>query len=325
MRGRTETRGVDESSFKFFRVPSNLYQPGDLIEEDLYFLYQGNYILYRLKNLPWKVEDRLKLNEFGVSELYIRCPSEKGHHYFLENHLTRILDEPDISSKEKAQILYQTSLTVVQDVFERPDNPDHMRRSIKAVKNSIDFISKDKSNFFELMNLAQKDFSEYTHALQTAAYAITLARQVGIKTYNHISALGIGSILHDIGKVKIDRRILSKPTALTDAERTIVEMHPELGYEMVHQLGTIPEISEQIILQHHERPKGDGYPRKLKDSEINVLAKVVALCDCFDSLTSDRTFQKAQTPLEAVEFLKGKGSDLYDQKLLIEFIRMLKR
>lgn len=325
MQGRQDLKGVSDDLMHYYRVPSSLYQPGDLIEEDLYFLYQNNYILYRLKNLPWKVEDRQKLADFGVTDLYIRCPSEKGHHYFLENHLSRILEEPEISPKEKASILYETSLSVVEDVYAKPDSPEQMKRSIKAVKHSIDFISKDRENFFELMSLAQKDFSEYTHALQTAAYAITLAKQAGIRAYNQISALGIGSILHDIGKVKIDARILSKAGEFTPAERTIVEKHCELGYEMVHRLGTVPELSELIILQHHERIDGSGYPKKLKGSEIHQLSKIVALADCFDAMTSDRSFQAAKNPLEAVEAIRGAHKSEYDQNLLVDFIRMLKR
>lgn len=325
MRGSAEVKGAVDSSFKFYRVPSNLYQPGDLIEEDLYFLYQGNHILYRLKNLPWKVEDRKKLEEFGVTDLYIRCNNEKSHHYFLENHLNRILDEPNISSKDKAQILYSTSISVVEDCFLKADSSENLKRSMSSVKNSIDFLSKDKNHFFELMSLAQKDFSEYTHALQVSAYAITLAKHIGIKTYNHISALGIASILHDIGKVKIDNRLLNKAGELTATERSIVEKHPELGYEIVHRMGTIPELSEQIILQHHERPDGSGYPKRLKDSEINVMAKIVSLVDCFDALTSDRNYRQASSPLEAVEQMRGELKDEYDQKLLVEFIRMLKK
>jgi putative nucleotidyltransferase with HDIG domain len=326
MGGRTDARkSAQDASLKFYKIPAGLYHPGDLIEEDLYFLYQGNYLLYRLKNLSWKAEDRIKLSEFGVDDLYIKCPSERNHYYFLETHLNKILDEPTISIQEKSNILYSTAVSVVQEVFDRPDQPENLKRSMSTVKHSIDYLSQDKAHFFELMSLARSDFSEYTHAIHVSAYAITLAKQVGIKAFNHVSALGIAAILHDIGKTKIDAKIINKGTSLTDDERHEVERHPQLSYEIVHRLGSIPELSESIILQHHERPNGKGYPHGLVENEIHALSKILSLCDCFDSMTSERSYQKSLTPLQAIETLRTQHKEDYDQQLIVEFIRMLKR
>ncbi|MBN8555645.1 MAG: HD domain-containing protein [Deltaproteobacteria bacterium] len=325
MGGRVDARETQEALFKFYKIPVGLYHPGDLIEEDLYFLYQGNYLLYRLKNLSWKSEDRSKLEDFGVQDLYIKCSSDRSHHYFLETHLNRILDEPDISIKDKANILYSTAVSVVKEVFDKPDQPENLRRSMATVKHSIDYLSRDKEHFFELMSLARSDFSEYTHAIHVSAYAITLAKQVGIKTFNHISALGIAAILHDIGKMKVDPKIVAKSGSLTNEERREMEKHPQYSYELVHRLGTIPELSETIILQHHERPDGAGYPKGLVENEIHALSKIISLCDCFDSMTSERSYQKSLTPLQAIECLRTEYQNQYDQNLIVEFIRMLKR
>ncbi len=327
MSGRGQRQSVlsqPENTRSYFQVPTDLYHEGDLLEEDLYFLYQGNYLLYRLKNLPWKKEDRKRLDEFGVTHLYIRCPSEKEHQRFLESHLSKILSEDRISVKEKAKILYSTSLSLVEEIYERPSSQDHLRRSMESIRHSIDYLSKDKSNFFELMSLAQTDFSEYTHALHTSAYAIALAQQVGIRAFNQISAIGIGSILHDIGKVKIDKKILAKEGKLNEAEREEVEKHSQYSYEIVHRSGTVPQLSELIILQHHERENGKGYPNRLT-TEVHAFSKIVAVCDCFDLLTSERSYQAAMKPVDAIEYMRKEMKDELDQKLIVEFIRMLKR
>lgn len=312
-------RGLD-----YFRVPVNLYHEGDLIEEDLYILYQGQYVLYRLKNLPWKREDGKHLEDFGIQDLYIKCQRQGEHARFLEAHLSRILDQPKIPITEKAQILYTAASSIVEDIFTSPLSSESLRRSVGTVKHSIDYLSKDRGHFFELMSLASRDFSEYTHALHTATYAITLARQMGLKIFNQISALGIASLLHDVGKVKIDPVLLGKVEPLTESERREVERHPEYGYELVHSLGGIPELSEQIILQHHERPNGKGYPRKTAE-DLHLFVRIVSLVDCFDSLTSERPYQKSVTPLEAIELMRGELKEEYDQNLLVEFIKMLKR
>lgn len=317
-------KGADFSEERYFKIPFNIYKPGDLIEEDLYFRYDGKYLLYRLKNLSWKKSDQQQLAEFGIRDLYIQCPSERTHQRFLENNLHRILDEPHIPAREKAEALYSTSISIVEEIFERPQSPETVKRSIGSVKHSIDYLNKDKSHFFELMNLAKKDFSEYTHALHTAAYAITLAKQLGIKAFNQISSLGIGSILHDIGKVKINSALLDKQEALTPEELKEVEKHSQYGYEMIHRLGMVPELSEVIILQHHERPTGRGYPHGISD-EIHLLSKIVSLCDCFDLLTSERSYRKALKPIDAIDYLRTEVRDEYDQNLLTSFIAMLKK
>ncbi|MDB5036808.1 MAG: metal dependent phosphohydrolase, partial [Bacteriovoracaceae bacterium] len=146
---RVDLEGASLLTNQYFKVPINLYQPEDMIEEDLYFLYQGNYLLYRLKNLIWKQEDQKKLRDFEVEHLFIRCASEKDHNQFLENKLKRILEQPSIGSREKAEIVYSTSTSLIQDLFANPDSPEALKRSMTAVQNVINYLSKDKSHFFE--------------------------------------------------------------------------------------------------------------------------------------------------------------------------------
>ncbi len=309
----------------FFKVPSMLYRPGDIIEEDLYFFYQGQHVLYRLKNLVWKEEDEARLKEAKLDELFIKFRDKQEHTKFVEEHLAKVLESPSVPEKKKAQLLYRTSVSMLEDLFQSPNSAENIKRSMKSVKNSIHFLTKDKSNFFELMSLASSDFSEYSHALHTAAYAICLANQMGIKSFNQISSIGTASMLHDIGKSKIDRSLLNKVEPLTPAEHEILKKHVQYSYELVHESRSIPEVSELIILQHHERPRGDGYPKALKEGEIHEFSKIVALADCFDQMTSDRPFAKAKRPIEVIELLKSDLKSDYDQNLLLDFIKMLKR
>lgn len=309
---------------QYFRVPVNLYQPGDLVEEDVYFLYQGNYLLYRLKNLIWKSEDQSKLSEFEVEHLYIRCETERDRNRFLEKKLKALLDQPGIPDQEKAELVYHTSKSLLEELFERPDSPETLRRSLNSVQNSISFLSKDKKNFFDLMSCATSHFSEFSHGLHVSAYAIALAKQAGIRAFNQISAIGIAAILHDIGKSKISREILEKPDRLDAEERKLIERHPVFSFEIVHKAGITPALSEMIILQHHEKPDGRGYPSGISN-DLHQFTRIVSLCDSFDLLTSDRPYKKAVSPVEAIDFLRQTAKDEMDHKLLVDFIRMLRR
>lgn len=312
------------SGERFYKVPVAFYRPGDLIDEDLYFLYQGRHVLYRLKNLPWKAEDSSYLSEFGIHELYIVCEEVDTYRQFMETHLGRILDEPTVPESAKANILYESMLSVVEDVFVKPEARESVKRGIRHVHHSIEYLGKDSKNFFHLMELAQRNFSELSHALHTTAYAVQLARQVGVKSFNDLSAIGIAALLHDVGKVRIDSRILEKEDFLDESERAEVEKHPLYSHEIVRTSRTVPSLAETIILQHHERLHGKGYPRKL-DGEIHLYSKIVALCDCYDSMTSDRKYAKALKSVEAIEKIRSEQSDDYDAELIRNFILMLKR
>lgn len=316
--------GISPDESTYFKVPASLYRPGDIIEEDLYFLYQGQYVLYRLKNLVWRQEDAKRLEEFQIMNLYMKFSDKREHQKFLESNLSKILDSDKIGERAKAEILYDTSVSLIEDIFSSPQSSENLKRSMKSVKHTIHFLGKDRSNFFELMTVASKDFSEFSHAIHTTAYSINLANQMGIKNFNQISCIGIAAMLHDIGKSKIDKKILDKPDRLDDDERALVEKHPQYSFEIVHDSRSIPDISEQVILQHHERPNGKGYPAKLTD-DVHIFSRIVALSDCFDSITSDRPYQTAMKPVNAVEYLRTDMKDLYDQNLLIDFIKMLKK
>lgn len=327
MGGRLETTelgGLGDSETEqagYYSIPVNIYQTDEIIDRDLFLLYQGQYILFRPKNLIWNKEDGNRLSDFGVKNLFIRCESRHEHHQFLESNLAKILDAPLIEKAAKAQIIYDTSTSILGEIFERPNSSENVKRSVSFVKNSIDYL-KDKDNFFYLMKMASANFNEYTHAVQVSAYAITLAQHTGMKTFNELSAIGIGSLLHDVGKVKIDRRILEKPGHLDESERREVQKHPEYGYEILHRQRSVPEMAEMIVLQHHERPDGKGYPYRL-GSDMAYSAKIVALVDCFDLITSNRPYQPRMKPLDAIEYMRTEVRDDFDQNLLNEFIKVL--
>lgn len=311
-----------DSKRSFYRVPVALYRPGDILEDDLYFLYQGQYVLYKMRDLSWKEEDRDRLSEFRIFDLYVKLPDVKAHHDILEKNLSRILESPIVSAKEKAEILHQTSTNLVEDLYEKPLSSDNFKRSVKSVQRSIDFLSQNDENLMTLMKLATKDFSEYSHAWHTAIYSIAVGRKMGIKMFNQVSELGIGALLHDIGKTKIDSKILKKEGRLSGEDRKVIQFHSQYGYDILRAHKAVPDLSEIIVLQHHERENSSGYPSHLS-KEIHPFSKIVAVCDCFDSLTVERSYQKAVKPVEALKIMQKDLKDEFDQNVLVHLVKVL--
>lgn len=160
----------------------------------------------------------------------------------------------------------------------------------------------------------------YQHSLQVAVYSIVIAKEM---KYNavEIRQIGIGALLHDVGKMMIPQEILNKPGRLTDEEYEIMKQHTKYGFDVLRNLHTISLLSAHCAFQHHERLDGSGYPRGLLDFEIHPYAKIIAVADVFDAVTSNRVYRKKMLPSMGIEIIKEGSGTLYDEKVVNAFKR----
>jgi putative nucleotidyltransferase with HDIG domain len=155
-----------------------------------------------------------------------------------------------------------------------------------------------------------KDMYTAGHNFRVTMYALRLAEEMLLKP-EQLRALSQGAIVHDVGKNTIPDAILNKPGRLTTEERIIIETHPVKGYEMCRNLGFMKEELD-IIRSHHEKWDGTGYPDRLQGEEIPLLARIVAVADVYDALTSTRSYRKAWSHEEAISFLKEHSGSHFD-------------
>jgi HD-GYP domain-containing protein (c-di-GMP phosphodiesterase class II) len=137
-------------------------------------------------------------------------------------------------------------------------------------------------------------------------------------TRDQMIDLGVGAMLHDIGKTQIPMEILMKPGKLTDEEYALMKEHSLQGYQMLKDIPDIPLLSAHCALQHHERLDGSGYPRGLKGDEIHLYGKIVGIADVYDALTTNRVYRKAFLPHEALEYL-FTSTGQFDSNLIAVF------
>jgi HD-GYP domain-containing protein (c-di-GMP phosphodiesterase class II) len=136
---------------------------------------------------------------------------------------------------------------------------------------------------------------------------------------NMLIDLGVGSLLHDLGKTKIPIEILNKNGKLTDEEYSIIKKHPELGYKIVQNVKEVNERARAIILEHHERVDGKGYPYGLTGDKISKFSKIACISDVYDAIVSDRVYRKGFAANEAYEFVLGGGGSFFDFDLVNVF------
>ncbi|AYG70052.1 MULTISPECIES: HD-GYP domain-containing protein [unclassified Rhizobium] len=161
------------------------------------------------------------------------------------------------------------------------------------------------------------------HSLAVSASMIAFGRSLGLDE-DAVGPLGFGGLLHDIGKMALSTKLLERSGPLNTAELMVIRTHPELGYEMLRQIEDIPKAVLNICLYHHERFDGSGYPYGLVGVEIPEVARIAAICDVYDALTSVRPYKTAWSPCEAIDaMLRSTGQ--FDPVLLDAFVSWVAR
>ena len=182
----------------------------------------------------------------------------------------------------------------------------------------IDLISSIKT-LISVINA--KDRYTYAHTERVVIYCELMANQLGLSE-NDKKILRYGAYLHDIGKIEISKEVLSKKTKLTDEEWDMLKTHPENGVEIVKTVAALEEVCP-LILHHHERFDGKGYPHGLKEDDIPYLVRILSVADSFDAMTSNRPYRQRKNYDEAIQELRKCSATQFDPGIVVEFVIML--
>jgi HD-GYP domain-containing protein (c-di-GMP phosphodiesterase class II) len=164
-----------------------------------------------------------------------------------------------------------------------------------------------------MVRLAEKDTSTEEHTRRVAALAVEIGEQLGLSP-SRLRTLAIGGLLHDIGKLSIPASILQKPGPLDDFEYSLVKLHPDRGRELLSELGGFDESVGRLVLDHHERLDGSGYPRGLRGDDLDLGTRILSVCDVYDALVSARVYRPAWTRDQALELLRGESGVAFDAR-----------
>lgn len=190
--------------------------------------------------------------------------------------------------------------------------------------NLINRVSSLDAAAFKLHDLKNYDEYTYFHSVNVCILGVTLFKE-HISNEQELIDLGIGLLLHDIGKSKIDLKIINKPGRLTDDEFAVMRRHVVYGYNLVKNNGEMATLSKEIILNHHERANGMGYMRGLTDAQMSFFDQIAAVCDVFDAVTTDRIYRTKMDVHRAVSILiRGSGSQ-FNTRVVNSFLKGIGR
>ena len=201
----------------------------------------------------------------------------------------------------RAAKLCKTASTQVMQMFDdaRLGRTLDAEGCVSLVHEIYASVSRNPGALLNLARLKTQDDYSYMHSVAVCALMISLARQLGLDDAVSREA-GMAGLLHDIGKAFIPSAILSKPGKLDDHEFTVIKTHPERGHELLSAGHSVAASALDVCIHHHERMDGKGYPHGLAGDEISLFARMGAVCDVYDAVTSDRPYKSGWDPADAI-------------------------
>lgn len=191
----------------------------------------------------------------------------------------------------------------------------------QLVEEIADSVSRNPGALISLARLKTADDYTYMHSVAVCALMIALSRQLGLNAQETRSA-GVAGLLHDLGKAMIPMEVLNKPGKLSDSEFSIVKRHPEEGYRLLKDSGA-DAMAFDVVLHHHEKTDGSGYPGGLKATEISLYAKMGAVCDVYDAITSNRPYKAGWDPAESLRKMAEWANGHFDPRVFQAFVKSL--
>jgi HD-GYP domain-containing protein (c-di-GMP phosphodiesterase class II) len=194
---------------------------------------------------------------------------------------------------------------------------------IKITNKTVDAIFNNKDSLACMINIREKDEYLLEHSVAVAVYITIFSHHLKMSK-KIVQQLSVGAFLHDIGKIKIPDKVLNKPGKLSDEEFTIMKTHANHSIDIIKKTPGIDKLSLEVATLHHEKLNGEGYPFQVKEKDISVYGRMIAICDIFDALTANRVYKEGFTHSKAFSILRELAkSNHLDNMLVDQFIQCI--
>jgi len=227
-----------------------------------------------------------------------------------------------ISPREKAGIVRKSCLILMERLLESP-TAENIHTAKGAIYEVVDLMTSEEDLLQHLLEITSHDYYTYTHSVNVGMLSVSLCKAVFSRSSDHnMRELGAAFFLHDLGKVRIDSSYINKPGKLTDEEMRQMMNHPVYGFDILNEAQELSEECKLVVLEHHERADGSGYPAALREDKIHVYARICSIADVYDALTSGRSYKKPIAPFPALKVMKEEMLGHFQPELFEKFVRM---
>ncbi len=318
---------LSECSEEFTCIPLSVFRIHRTAEVNLYCQLgsEAAPILYRSSAIPISDADIEDLKNRGHRALYVASTDFAAFGNSLLESLHEALDDESIAAEERFSFLQSAMAVEVNAAF----NMIKCDRFVSLAQS----LSKQISKLLEgntivprkLFAMVQHDFYTFTHVTNVAGFATLLAEKLGYTDPTIKEQITAGALLHDIGKRFIPAALLSKKGALTESEWALIKTHPQRGYEDLCDREDLSEAQLMMVYSHHERFDGQGYPVGMVGEEIHPWARLLAVVDVFDAITSARPYRTPKKLSEGLEYLERHAGTHFESELVRCWVSAMKQ
>lgn len=313
----------DKLAPAYFAVSPLMLFPETLGRFSVYLRQGAEYVLYADSEERFTERHRRLLHESGVQEIYVKAEQREHFARYVEGNLGRILSDEGIGLRERSRVFMDATTGLVREVFDErlpAIRNEHFERIRGVVEQGIRFFTRDKT-LAAVAPFISHDYKAYTHCVHVFLYTVTVLNTFG-QDEDELFQCGLGAMLHDLGKLRVPREVLNKKGPLARHEQDLLRSHPLLGVSLCANL-PMSQNSLNCILFHHERVDGRGYPAGLAGEGIPLSVRVVAVCNAYDNLTTERPGQALLSPYEALRSMREDMRGAFDTEAFKGLVQVL--
>lgn len=338
---------VEAAVQEFIAIPIDTLRPETVLAFDLYIQHRGGEcVLYRAARMEFSELVRQRLVDSGVTTLKVPADQAAAYRaYCQENEsseagpgaepepepepppeagLVDLVRNPSIPLDRRCEHVVAVSRQVIDSVFHDLGSPGLPQRVHAVAEAQASLLISEPQAYHSLVQQFKIDYELYTHMVHTAFYAMELSRSSGMDELDELADIGRAAMVHDVGKAEMAPNLVLKDSrSLTDVEWAEVMGHPERGVAMLREASWDDPLCLDVCANHHERCDGSGYPRGLAENQISVPARIVAIADAFDELTSLRTDRPEMSGFQALWMMKRELRGQFDEELVDRFVRLM--
>jgi HD-GYP domain-containing protein (c-di-GMP phosphodiesterase class II) len=284
------------------------------------------FTLYSSDKVRFQESHRERLQRMGVRYIYLPMVNHGQFRKQLESHLDSVVGDPNIAMSTKAEMVYETSVEIIDELLSDGEIETKMPR-LKSVAKAVTTLAVgDGAAFPHLFAASQHDFYTATHMVNVGTWMVALAYALGERKPEELSTVCLAGMVHDVGKIFVAEEILNKRERLSEGDWEALKSHPGRGVEHLRGVKDMPEVALRVTLEHHERLNGTGYPHGIEGDKMHPMSKLCAVVDSFDAMTALRPFKTSTCSFgEAIRRLREEAGSKYDPAMVEAWANLMRQ
>lgn len=296
----------------YFRIRISTIRPFEKLPFGIYLQLDGKIVIYVNQGEMLSEEKIHLLHTKDSGDSFLVSSTQKQEY---RDYIKNCMSSDRITNDEKATILRESSIAILEDLFESPDVAKALTEAKPIITELLTFMDNAPESISNLISLTSHDFYTYNHSFDVSIYSLGLGQALGFDK-KHLEELGVSSLFHDIGKRNVPLEILCKRGPLDEDEWVQMRLHPTYGLNILNQYPNISDAAKAACYEHHESWSGGGYPQDISGHEIHPYGRIVALTDTYDAMTTQRSYNTPLRPTDALNMMKNKISGRFDPDML---------